>query len=78
MTRGSCTTFFCLFVPSEAQVHSACGKLFYMPRIRSGKIVPINSEVLGYSGTSELDTSVRCLANSCAVQGESEVKRDLA
>ena len=54
MTRGSFTTVFCLFVPSEAQVDSAGGKLFCIPRIRTGKIVPINSEVLGYLGIGYL------------------------
>ena len=45
---------FLFFVPSEAQVDSAGGILFYVPMISTGKIVPNKYEVLGYLGIGYL------------------------
>ena len=56
-------------MPSEAHVNSDSGIVFiYLGIVREKLCLSIPR----YSGTSELDTSVRCLANSCAIHGEFE------
>ena len=73
--RGRCTKNWhvavaSLFLPSEAQVNCTSGKNSVYLGFVQAKLC---HSIRRYSSTSKLDTSVRCLANSCAIQGESEV-----